>query len=97
MTGPNDSNGNLPTVKNHFILAVMSVLLAACGKSTSVTVTEKVVAKTVVAGKAPVRKEKKKENLTIIVYPPGTRNTATSPPIPPLPSVHQTMAPAKHQ
>lgn len=75
----------------------MPVLLAACGKSTSVTTTEKVVVKTVVATKPPARKEKKMENLTIIVYPPGTRSTATSHPIPPLPSAHQTMAPAKQQ
>lgn len=84
-------------MKNHLILAVMPVLLAACGKSAVVTTTEKVAVKTVVAAMPPADKEKKMENLAIIVYPPGTRGSAFSHPIPPLPSAHQTMSPAKQQ
>ncbi|HBJ87977.1 MAG: hypothetical protein Q8M07_22560 [Prosthecobacter sp.] len=84
-------------MKTYLILAVMPVLLAACGKSAVVTTTEKVVVETVVAAKPSARKEKKMENLSIIVYPPGTRGTAISHPIPPLPSAHQTMSPAKQQ
>lgn len=81
----------------HLILAVIPALLAACGKSAVVTTTEQVAVKTVVVAKPSARKEKKMENLTIIVYPPGTRGTATNHPIPPLPSAHQTMAPAKQR
>jgi hypothetical protein len=92
----NDFNGNLFIVKTYLILAVMPVLLAACGKRASDTTTEEVIVKTVVAARPSASKEKKQKDLTIIVYPPGTRST-TSHPIPPLPSVHQTMAPAKQQ
>ena len=67
----------------------MPVLLAACGKSAVVTTMEKEVVKTVVASKPTARKEKKMENLVIIAYPPGTRGTAISHPIPPLPSEKQ--------
>ncbi len=83
-------------MKNHLILAVLPVLLAACGKSAVVTTTEQVAVKTVVVAKPSARKEKKMENLTIIVYPPGTRGTASHP-IPPLPSAHLTRSPAKQQ
>lgn len=70
----------------------MPLLLAACGKSAVVTTAEKV---TIVATRLPASKEKKKENLTIIVYPPGTRGTAANHPIPPLPSTHLTRSPGK--
>lgn len=83
-------------MKIHLILAVMPVLLAACGKSV-ITTMEKVVVKTVGASTPTARKEKKMENLVIIVYPPGTRGTTISHPIPPLPSAYQTMSPAKQQ
>ncbi len=84
-------------MKIHLILVVMPVLLAACGKSAAVTTMEKVAVKDVVAAMPTARKEKKMENLVIIVYPPGTRGTAFSHPIPPLPSAHQTMSRAKQR
>jgi hypothetical protein len=81
-------------VKQHLILAVMPTLLVACDQHASVATTEKVVVQTAVAAKPPASKEKKMKDLTIIVYPPGTKSLGTKIP-PPLPSGHQAMSPAK--
>lgn len=70
-------------MNKHLILAVTAaVVLVACDRRINTAIPDRAVEKNARIVKSPAREKKQTIDRTIIIYPPGTRNTAENPPMP---------------
>ncbi|MFN0075996.1 MAG: hypothetical protein ACKVY0_05940 [Prosthecobacter sp.] len=64
------------------ILLTAAAFLIACDGRVNTSITDKAVEPNPTVANTPARKKKQLEDMTIIIYPPGSSNTAGIKPLP---------------